>query len=79
MMILKMAILKNLLIKIARYGNMMKDVTIITFDEMEMIRQDLDNMIDNAKDEAYGNRNEHAKIVCEELIEDLKRFRSQFE
>lgn len=78
-MILKMAILKNLLIKIARYGNMMKDVTIITFDEMEMIRQDLDNMIDNAKDGAYGNRNEHAKIVCEELIEDLKRFRSQFE
>lgn len=56
---------------------MMKDVTILTFDEMERIRQDIDNMIDNAKEGAYGKRD--GKTVCEWLIEDLKKFRSQFE
>lgn len=56
---------------------MMKDVTIITFDEMEQIRQDIDNMIDNAKDGAYGKFD--AKNVCSWLIEKLKKFRKQFE
>lgn len=58
---------------------MMKEVTIISFDEMEKIRQELDNMIDNARDGAYGFRsNGHSKIVCEELVEELERFRTQF-
>lgn len=56
---------------------MMKDVTILTFDEMEKIRQDIDSMIDNAKDGAYGNFD--AKNVCDWLIEDLIEFRKQFE
>lgn len=56
---------------------MMKDVTILTFDEMERIRQDIDNMIDDAKDGAYEKFN--AKDVCSWLIEDLKEFRKQFE
>lgn len=56
---------------------MMKDVTILTFDEMERIRQDIDNMIDNAKDGAYGKFD--SKDVCTWLINDLKEFRKQFE
>lgn len=56
---------------------MMKDVTILTFDEMERIRQDIDSMIDNAKRGASGD--DDAKIACDWLVEDLKKFRSQFE
>lgn len=56
---------------------MMKDVTILTFDEMEKIRQDIDSMIDNAKDGAYGKSN--AQSICDWLIDDLKEFRKQFE
>jgi hypothetical protein len=57
--------------------SMMKDVTILTFDEMERIRDDIDNMIDNAKDGAYEKFN--PKDVCNWLMEDLKKFREQFE
>ena len=56
---------------------MMKDVTILTFDEMERIRQDINNMIDCAKDGAYETFD--AKVVCNCLIDDLKKFRKQFE
>lgn len=56
---------------------MMKDVTILTFDEMKRIRQDIDSMIDNAKDGAYGK--DDARNVCDWLIEDLIEFRKQFE
>lgn len=56
---------------------MMKDVTILTFDEMERIRHDIDNMIDYAKEGAYGKKG--GKAACEWLIEDLRKFRSQFE
>ena len=56
---------------------MMKDVTILTFDEMERIRQDIDRMIDNAKDGAYGKFD--AKNVCSWLIDDLEEFKKQFE
>lgn len=56
---------------------MMKDVTILTFDEMERVRHDIDNMIDNAKDGAYGEQD--GQTVCQWLIEDLKQFRSQFD
>lgn len=55
---------------------MMKDVTIFTFDEMERIRHDIDNMIDCAKDGAYETFD--AKVVCNYLIEDLREFRKQF-
>lgn len=57
--------------------NMMKDCTILTFDEMEMIRNQIDNMIDNAKRGAYGE--DDAKSVCDWLISDLNNFRNQFE
>ena len=56
---------------------MMKDVTIFTFDEMERIRNDIDHMIDNAKDGAYGKFN--SQSMCDWLMEDLKKFREQFE
>lgn len=56
---------------------MMKDVTILTFDEMERIRQDIDSMIEEAKRGAYGKDN--AISTCDWLVEDLKKFRSQFE
>ena len=55
----------------------MKDVTILTFDEVERIKADIDNMIDNAKDGAYGKFD--AKNVCNWLIKDLQKFREQFE
>ena len=55
----------------------MKDVRLFTFDEMEIIRYEIDNMIDNAKEGAYGERD--GKTECEWLIEDLKKFRSKFE
>ena len=56
---------------------MMKDVTILTFDEMERIRQDIDSMIDDAKDGASGKHD--ARNIGDGLVEDLKKFRSQFE
>lgn len=56
---------------------MMKDVTIITFDEIEMIRHEIDNMINAAKRGACGE--DDAKVVCDWLISDLNNFRSQFE
>ena len=56
---------------------MMKDVTILTFDEIERIKEDIDHMIDNVKDGAYEKVN--AKTVCNWLIEDLQEFRKQFE
>jgi hypothetical protein len=56
---------------------MMKDVTIFTFDEMERIRQDIDSMITDAKDGAYGKTNPQS--ACDWLMEDLKKFREQFE
>ena len=56
---------------------MMKDVTILTFDEVERIRNDIDNMIDNAK---YGLHEKfNPKDVCSWLIQDLKKLREQFE
>lgn len=56
---------------------MMKDVTILTFDEMERIRQNIDSFIEDAKDGAYGKFD--AKDVCSWLINDLIEFRKQFE
>lgn len=56
---------------------MMKDVTILTFDEMERIRQDINSFIEDAQDGAYGTTN--AKDVCTWLISDLQEFRKQFE
>lgn len=56
---------------------MMKDCTILTFDEIEMIRNQIDNMIDNAKRGIYGE--DDAKSVCDWLISDLNNFRNQFE
>lgn len=56
---------------------MMKDVTILDFDDMEKIRRDIDHMIDMAKSGAYKEMD--GKTACEWLIEDLKQFRSQFE
>lgn len=56
---------------------MMKDCTILAFDEMEMIINQIDNMIDNAKRGAYGE--DDAKSVCDWLISDLNNFRNQFE
>ena len=56
---------------------MMKYVTILNFDDMERIRQDIDVMMDDAK---YGASGEYdAKNVCDWLVEDLKKLRSQFE
>lgn len=56
---------------------MMKDVTILDFDDMEKIRHDIDHMIDMAKSGAYMELD--GKTACEWLIEDLKSFRRQFE
>ena len=52
---------------------MMKDVTILTFDEMEKIRQELDHIIDNAKNGAYGEYN--AKEVCSWIMCDLRNLK----
>jgi len=56
---------------------MMKDVTILTFDEVERIRHELDNMIDVAKDGSNGDTD--AKTVCTWLINDLRQLRDLFE
>lgn len=56
---------------------MISNATIFTFDEMERIRTDLDNMIDNAKSGAYMEQD--AKTVCEWLIKNLTDLRKQFE
>ena len=56
---------------------MMKDVTILTFNEMEKIRQDIDSMIRNAYDASCGYID--AKKVCDWIADDLKEFRKQFE
>ena len=55
---------------------MMKDVTIITFDEMERIRHDIDNMIDEAKDGAYEEVD--GITVCKWLLKDLYELREKF-
>lgn len=55
---------------------MIKNATIITFDEMEQIRKDIDHMIDCVRDGAYGTFD--AKVVCNCLIEDLKEFKNNF-
>ena len=55
----------------------MKDVTIITFDEMERIRHDIDNMIENAQDGAWGTIN--SKDACTWIIDELKELRELFE
>lgn len=56
---------------------MMKEVTIMSFEETEQIRNDVDNMIDMAKKGYYGDLD--GKTACGWLIEDLKKFRSQFD
>lgn len=56
---------------------MMKEVTIVTFEEMETIKNDIDSMINTAKKGYYGDLD--GKTACGWLIEDLKAFRSQFE
>ena len=56
---------------------MLKDVTILTFEDMEKIRQDIDSMINDAKDGAHGKQD--ARLICDWLIDDLKQLRSQFE
>ena len=56
---------------------MMKNATILSFHEIERIRQDIDHMLDMAKNGAHGELD--GKTACEWLIEDLKSFRSQFE
>ena len=55
---------------------MMKDVTILTFDEMERIRNDLDRMIDTAREGAVGINSQNN---CDWVLEDLIEFRKQFE
>ena len=56
---------------------MMKNVTILTSNEMESIREDIDSMIVDAKDGAQGKQD--ARTICDWLVEDLKKLRSQFE
>lgn len=56
---------------------MMKDVTIITFDEMERIKHDINNMIDEAREGAYGERD--GKTVCNWLLNDLFELQKMFE
>lgn len=55
----------------------MKNVTILTFDEVERIKQDLDQMIDEAKDGANGDQN--ARNTCDWLLDDLIALKSRFE
>lgn len=56
---------------------MMKDVTILDFYDMEKIRDELDIMIDGAKRIASGE--DDAQNACNWLVDDLYRFRRQFE
>ena len=56
---------------------MMKDVTILTFDEMERIRQDIDDMMDAVQSGA--NDEFEAKYVCIWVVKKLIEFRKQFE
>ena len=56
---------------------MMKDVTILTFDEMEKIRQDINNIINNAKEGVYGERD--GKTVCNWILNDLFELQKMFE
>ena len=56
---------------------MMKDVTILTFDDMEKIRHELDRMIGEASRGASGE--DDAKNTCDWLVDDLRELREQFE
>ena len=56
---------------------MMKDVTILTFDEMERIRQDLESMINLAK---YGAQGDYKAIdACCLLEANLNELRLKFQ
>lgn len=56
---------------------MMKDVTILTFDEIERIKYEIKNMIDEAREGAYGERD--GKTVCNWLLVDLFKLQEMFE
>lgn len=56
---------------------MMKEVTILTFDEMEEIRNELDRLVDDAKDGA--NEKHNPKHVCDWLVDDLRKLRERFD
>ena len=56
---------------------MMKNVTIFTFEEIDAIISNINNMIDNAKDGAYEKFN--PKDICNWLVDDLRKLRNQFE
>ena len=57
--------------------NMMKDCTILTFEEVEMIKCELDSLIEVAKDGANGE--DDPKSMCDLLIINLINFRKKFE
>ena len=56
---------------------MMKDCTILTFDEVERIKTQIDIMIDNARNGAYGKVDD--KSLYDWLISDLNNLKNQFE
>lgn len=56
---------------------MMKDITILTFDEVERIRQDLDHMIHNALEGA--NRGMNSIQICSLLADELTSLRNMFD
>ena len=58
-------------------GIMMKNVIIITFDEMQSIMYEFDDIIDNIKKGVYERQD--GKIEREYLIKDLEKLKSQFE
>lgn len=56
---------------------MIKDVTILTFDEVQSIRDALENMLCNARSGANGDEN--SKWVCEWLTRDLMELKEKFD
>lgn len=55
---------------------MMKDVTIFTFDEIQRIKHELEHMIENAKDGAFGKLD--SKDVCRWVMTDLAAFKNNW-
>ena len=56
---------------------MMKNATIITFDEIDEIMGIINNLIDNAQDGADEKYN--PKHVCAWILKDLKELKTLFE
>lgn len=56
---------------------MLKNITVLTFNEIKEIIEDIDSMVRDAKDGASGEQD--ASIICDYLVDDLIKLRNRFQ